>query len=237
MSAPDKGSDRQGWRALREIIHERILSGAYPPGARLPRDADLAEQLGCARATVQRAMRALADDGLIERKRKGGSRVLARPVTRATFDIPVAREEVEATGRAYGYQLVAREIVQTPHSITAAMGLAAPEQMLRAQALHLADRRPFMYEDRWISLATVPEIVDVDLTRESANEWLLAHRPYSRCTLRFSAANATDAQAELLGTRAGDALFVIERGTWLGIAPITCVTALAPPGYALSTEA
>jgi len=224
-----------GWRALREVIHGRILSGRYPPGARLPRDADLAEELGCARTTVQRAMNALADEGLIERKRKGGTRVLARPVTRATFDIPVAREEVEATGRAYGYQLVARDIEETPHSVAAAMGLASPERMLRAQALHLADRRPFMYEDRWISLATVPEITDVDLTTESANEWLLAHRPYSRYTLRFSAANATAAQAALLGTAPGDALFVIERCTFLGPAPITCVTALGPPGYALST--
>lgn len=224
-----------GWQALREIIHDRILKGSYPPGTRLPRDTDLAEELGCARTTVQRAMRALADEGLIERKRRGGSRVLARPVTRATFDIPVAREEVEATGRAYGYQLVAREITETPHAIAAAMGLPAPERMLRAQALHLADRRPFMFEDRWINLATVPEIAEVDLTAESANEWLLAHHPYSRYTLRFSASNATTAQADLLGTQAGAALFVIERCTWLGTAPITCVTALAPPGYALST--
>ena len=225
-----------GWRALREIIRRRILSGTYPPGARLPRDVDLATELGCARTTVQRAMRALADEGLIERKRKGGTRVLERPVTRATFDIPVAREEVEATGRAYGYQLVAREIAQALPTVVAAMGLAKPERMLRAQALHLADRRPFMYEDRWISLVTVPEIAEVDLTRESANEWLLAHRPYSHYTLRFSAANATAEQAELLGTRPGDALFVIERVTWLGPAPITCVTALAPPGYALTSR-
>jgi len=224
-----------GWRALRDLIHERILTGRYPPGARLPRDTELAEELGCARTTVQRAMNALADEGLIERKRRGGTRVLARPVTRATFDIPVAREEVEATGRTYGYQLVAREIAETPHAIAAAMGLASPERMLRAQALHLANRRPFMFEDRWISLATVPEITDVDLTTESANEWLLAHRPYSRYTLRFSAANASAGQADLLGVAPGDALFVIERCTFLGPAPITCVTALAPPGYALST--
>ncbi|MDZ7710284.1 MAG: GntR family transcriptional regulator [Roseovarius sp.] len=218
-------------------MHQRILSGTYPPGSRLPRDVDLAEELGCARTTVQRAMRALADEGLIERKRKGGTRVLARPVTRATFDIPVAREEVEATGRTYGYQLVAREIAEIPPTVAAAMGLDAPERMLRAQALHLADRRPFMYEDRWVSLATVPEIADIDLAAESANEWLLAHRPYSHYTLRFSAVNATAEQAELLGTTPGDALFVIERCTWLGAAPITCVTALAPPGYALTSRA
>ena len=156
-------ADPSGWRALRKTIHRRILDGTYGPGTRLPRDADLAQELGCARTTVQRAMRALADEGLIERRRRGGTRVRAHPVTRATFDIPVVREEVAASGRAYGYRLVGREISEAPQAIAAAMGLAAPERMLRAQALHLADGQPFMYEDRWISLATVPEIAAVDL--------------------------------------------------------------------------
>jgi len=230
-------ADPSGWRALRKTIHSRILDGTYAPGTRLPRDADLAQELGCARTTVQRAMHALAEEGLIARRRRGGTHVLARPVTRATFDIPVVREEVAASGRAYRYRLVAREIAEAPRAIAAAMGLAAPQRMLRAQALHLADGQPFMYEDRWISLATVPEIAGVDLHAESANEWLLAHRPYSHYTLRFSAANATADQAKLLAAQTGDALFVIERCTWLGCAPITCVTALAPPGYALTSRA
>ncbi|MEM8871665.1 MAG: winged helix-turn-helix domain-containing protein, partial [Pseudomonadota bacterium] len=76
--------DRLSWRDVRTEIHESILNGRYGPGDRLPRDADIAEELRCARSTVQRAMQDLSDSGLIERRRKGGTRVRTHPVTRAT---------------------------------------------------------------------------------------------------------------------------------------------------------
>jgi GntR family histidine utilization transcriptional repressor len=59
------------------------------------RDEDIALELGCARTTVQRAMQDLSMAGLVERKRKGGTHVRTDPVTRATFDIPITRREVE----------------------------------------------------------------------------------------------------------------------------------------------
>lgn len=224
---------RLGWRAVRDRIHGAIVDGTYGPGDKLPRDADLADSLNCARSTVQRAMQDLAGSGLIERRRKGGTRVRAEPVTRATFEIPLVRAEVERTGRRYGYQLIRRAAETTPRPVAAAMGLAAPERMLRVEALHLADARPYMVEDRWICPRTVPEILDLDLAAVSANEWLVLNRPYSRCDLRFHAEAADTDTAGLLGCAPGDALFVIERTTWSGHRPITTVKAAAAPGYAL----
>jgi len=104
------------------------------------------------------------------------------------------------------------------------------------RALHLADNRPYILEDRWIDTTSCPEILNVDLTRESANEWLVRHKPYSRIDVRFSAMNAQAENAKHLETPAGAALFVIERTTWIGQAPITTVQAVAAPGYQLSAR-
>ncbi|MBF9030298.1 UTRA domain-containing protein [Rhodobacterales bacterium HKCCE3408] len=227
---------RLSWRAVRDRIHARILSGHYAPGDRLPRDADIADTLGCARSTVQRAMQDLSDSGIVERRRKGGTRVRPDPVTRATFEIPVTRREVEAKGGRYGYQLIRRALEETPRTIAATLEIGAPERMLRVEALHLSDGRPFMLEDRWISTATAPEILDVDLSVESANEWLVVNRPYSRCDVRFSAEAAGEREAELLGCAPGSALFVIDRTTWIGTRPITTVKAATAPGYELLTR-
>ena len=67
-------TNRLSWKNVRDEIHEAILSGRYGPGDRLPRDADIAEDLNCARSTVQRAMQDLSDSGLVERRRKGGTK-------------------------------------------------------------------------------------------------------------------------------------------------------------------
>lgn len=230
------GQTRHSWKTVRDVIRGKILSSTYRPGDKLPKDEDIARDLGCARTTVQRAMRDLADGGIIERRRKGGTRVRAHPVTRATFDIPITRREVEAGGGVYSYQLIRQSNAPTPTSVTVGFGLAAPIEMLRVEALHLADKRPYIYEDRWVDTRTVPEIADVDLARESANEWLVRHRPYSRCDLRFYAIRATDYIASVLNADENDALFVIERTTWLGNAPITTVRAVTRPGYQMLTQ-
>lgn len=229
--------NRVTWTDVRDRIHSWILDSRYAPGDKLPRDEDLAAHLGCARSTIQRAMRDLSDSGLVERRRKGGTHVRIDPVTRATFDIPITRKEVENRGAAYSYQLIARAVEPTPRSVAARFALRQPQDMLHVQALHLADSRPYIYEDRWVSLGTVPEITGVDLQRDSANEWLVRHKPYSRCDLRFFAIKASKTDALLLECAQGDALFVMERTTWIGAEPITTVNAVTAPGYQLVTQA
>lgn len=221
---------------MRETIHGWILDRTYAPGDKLPRDKDIAEKLGCVRSTVQRAMRDLSDSGIVERRRKGGTHVRADPVTRATLDIPITRLEVEQKGAVYGYQLIRRQEAQTPRSVAARFGLPAPAPMLNIQALHLADQRPYIFEDRWVCPATVPDILDVDLSRQGANEWLVRNKPYSRCDIRFYAIKASATDARLLDTDPGEALFVMERTTFIGPAPITTVKAVTKPGYQLLTQ-
>jgi GntR family histidine utilization transcriptional repressor len=227
---------RLSWKDVRDEIHEAILSGRYGPGDRLPRDADIAQDLNCARSTVQRAMQDLSDSGLVERRRKGGTRVRSEPVTRATLDIPITRREVEQKGGRYGHQLIRRSTTDSPRSVMATFELTEPHPMLRVEALHLSDGRPYILEDRWISLETVPEVSGVDLTTQSANEWLVLNRPYNRCDLRFYAISANSRVADLLQIETGAALFVVERTTWIDKAPITTVQAITTPGYQLLTR-
>jgi GntR family histidine utilization transcriptional repressor len=157
-------------------------------------------------------------------------------VTRATFDIPITRREVEQRGSKYDYQLISRTMAQTPGPVMARFGIQQPVQMLHVKALHLADNRPYIFEDRWIDPRATPGILTVDLTRDSANEWLVRNKPYSRLDLRFFALNAEAEIARQLAAPPGAALLVIERTTWIGTDPITTVHSVAAPGYQVSAQ-
>lgn len=228
--------DRNSWIEIKRAIHGEILNSTFAPGDRLPRDEDWARELGCSRSTVQRAMRDLALRGVVERRRKGGTRVRRNPVTRATLDIPITRLEVEEAGGTYGYRLIKRRRMAPSAKVAERLGVARTTTLLRVEALHLSNGRPYVFEDRWISIETASEILDVDLEVESANEWLVRNKPFSRADLRFYAINANDRLARLLEAQANAALFVLERTTWTGEAPITSVTATAAPGYRLLTQ-
>jgi GntR family histidine utilization transcriptional repressor len=90
----------KGWEDIRAEVLRRIRAREWHPGAQIPTEEDLAAEFGVARATVNRALRELATAGVLERRRKAGTRVAALPVRKATLDIPVIRQEIEARGQA-----------------------------------------------------------------------------------------------------------------------------------------
>ena len=79
-------------------------------------------------------------------------------------------------------------------------------------------------------------ILNVNLTIESANEWLIRNKPYSRCDIGVYAVNASATEARMMETNPDQALFVIERTTWIGEDPITSVRAVTRPGYRLTSR-
>jgi DNA-binding FadR family transcriptional regulator len=74
--------DRNLYQEVIKVIKAAILSGAYPSGAPLPSETELARQFEVSRPVIREALRALQSKGFIDIKRgtKGGTFV--RDVTR-----------------------------------------------------------------------------------------------------------------------------------------------------------
>lgn len=221
------GPARLGWRAVHDEALRRIAARDWAPGDLIPTEAALAEELGCARATVNRALRELAESGVIERRRKAGSRVALRPTRHARIAIPLIREEIEETGARYDYRLDLREEAAPPP------GASLSGRALHVEATHLADGAPHVFEDRWISLDIAPEAADVDFAEISANEWLVRHAPFSGGDVCLTSLPAEAREAEALSVAAGAALFVVERVTRAPDGPVTAVRLAYAPGYAM----
>jgi GntR family histidine utilization transcriptional repressor len=223
------------WQAVHDEVLRRIHSREWRPGCSIPNEADLAAEFGCARATVNRALRALADAGLLDRRRKAGTVVAMHPVRKATLDIPIIRREIESRDQAYGYALLSSDRRRPPADIRARMRLASDASVLHATSLHLADGKAYVLDDRWINIAAVPAILDVDLETQSAHEWLVMQAPFTAGDIAFSAAGAGQLEAGIFQTPPGEALFVIERQTWDGDRAITSVRLTFAPGYRMHT--
>ena len=223
------------WREIREDVLRRVRSGVWPPGAQIPYEEDLAEEFGCGRGAVNRALQELAAEGVLERKRKAGTRVTAHPVARPRLEIPILRHEVEARGGIYGHLLLSRALEPAPAAVRGRMGLKAPKELLRLATLHLSDSAPYAHEERWIDPEAAPGALQADFAALSANEWLLRHAPYDFGEMSISAESASLDLAEILRISAGAPLLLAERVTWrrLGDAEIAVTFARQshPPGH------
>ncbi|QXT39499.1 GntR family transcriptional regulator [Gymnodinialimonas ceratoperidinii] len=225
----------RNWQSVQDEALRRIHAREWAPGELIPNEADLAEEFGCARSTVNRALRSLAESGILDRRRKAGTRVAAQPAARATLTIPVMRHEIEERGETYGYQLAYRATQVPPITTSAAMATGSRVPLLHVRALHLASGTPYALEDRWINTEVVPAALEEDFEAISANEWLLHHAPYTHGEIAFSAVSASDDMAEALLCPEGAALFTIDRVTWDGAASVTKVRLLFAPGYQMRT--
>lgn len=224
------------YRDIKADILGKITRGEWPPGSALPGELELAETYGAARATVNRAMRELVEDGIIERKRKSGSRVRLSPLRQARFDIPVIRTEIEELGRSYRYLPLTAAVEAAPDWLCARLSLAAGGPVRHVTCLHLADDLPWQYEDRWINIALLPEARTADFTTTAPTEWLVAHIPFSAVEISISATLADSETASHLGCRPGEALLMTERMTrWNGEA-VTYVRFLHRPGHRMTTR-
>lgn len=227
---------RASFRDIRDELARRIAAKVWQPGAIIPAEEDLAREFGSARATVNRALQELARAGIVERKRKAGTRVALHPVREARFVIPLVRQEIEAEGRAYRYQLLSRQVEPAPDPVRQRLGLARPRRMLHLRCLHLGDDVPWQFEDRWINLAAAPGAGRESFDDIGPNEWLVHNAPFSRADFVFRAARATAEESRLLQVPDGEAVFVGERMTWLGAEPITMVRMVHPPSHEIRTS-
>lgn len=223
-----------GWEDVRAEVLRRIRARDWPPGALIPTEEALAQEFGVARATVNRALRDLAEAGLLERRRKAGTRVSLLPVRKATLDIPVIRQEVEARGQTHAFRLLRQSDAVPPVPVASRLGLPPGQAMIYLETVHLADGRPFVHEVRWLNPAVLPHPLP-DFAAVSANEWLVAQVAYATGDIAFSAEAAGPREAEVLDVPLGAAVFVTERTTWTAEAPITLVRLAHAPGYRMHT--
>ncbi|MDF3855975.1 GntR family transcriptional regulator [Paracoccus sp. APAP_BH8] len=218
--AQDRKRRNMTWQAVQEEVLTRIHDGQWPEGELIPTEAELATEFGCARATVNRALQTLAQSGVLERRRKVGTRVAQHPrVQMVRF---LLKREIEAAGKAYGYALLDYQECAPPADVAQAMLLRTDDSLLRVRARFSADEAPYCCEERWINNYATPGLTREALMQMSPCEWLLGHVPINRASMAIGATLAGSGFiAEALGLAPGDPVLLAERIDWLNNMPVS----------------
>lgn len=220
MTAPKSSTLNQ---RIRSDIEERILSGEWPPGHRIPFEHELMSQYQCSRMTVNKVLTTLAENGMIERRRRAGSFVARRSPEQeyVTLEIPDVGLAIGARQHVHEYRLLSRELREPLEGNFAEGTMAAGGQLLAISGVHLADGRPVAVEHRLVNATSVPEALAVDFSHTPPGTWLLQEVSWTRGEYRISAEGLSVADAEVLSRSAGEPCLVLERRTWRGDAPVT----------------
>ncbi|MBN9063056.1 MAG: hypothetical protein BGP06_08850 [Rhizobiales bacterium 65-9] len=214
---------------IRRALADLIASGAWPPGTLVPPERALMGALDASRMTVHRALSALAEAGLIQRRRRSGSVVATPTTTHAALELLSIPEEVRRSGRSYRFTILRRKAGAAGVDLARQFSISPREKVLHIETLHFSDDRPHVLEDRVIHLASAPDAEQEPFARHPPGDWLIETSIWSDAEHVIGASEADEEEARLLGIAPGAACLIVERKTWTRGAPITAVR-FAYPG-------
>lgn len=146
-------------RQVDEILLERIRAGLYPPGARMPSESELSEELGVSRATVRTALAKLAANGLILKRQGDGTYVNARAheASAQCGNLWDLVQLIEGNGYKSSIHPLGMQVRPATGEEALALGLEAGGEVISLRRLFRADGRPVIVAENLVPLGLLRE--------------------------------------------------------------------------------
>jgi GntR family histidine utilization transcriptional repressor len=213
---------------IRGALTRSIVGGEFMPGDKLPTEAELAVRFGASRPTVNKAIGSLATDGLVVRRKRAGTIVLAQ----SAFWLPIidVSRYVSDLGQKYEFNILSRTVSENGVGAVQWPEIATGTPLLAMECLHFSGDVPVQHERRMINLEAVPGAATACFETTPPGLWLLRHVPWSASEHRIGAIGAGETLATLFGIRRGTPCLGIHRTTRHHGRPLTTVTLTSPAG-------
>jgi GntR family transcriptional regulator, phosphonate transport system regulatory protein len=188
------------WRQICETLRQEIGGPDYPPGARLPTEAELSARFAVNRHTVRRALEELSRGGLI-RVEQGRGTFVAEDVLdytvgpRTRFTEWIHRHNKEPSGR-----VLQRREIAADTTIATALGIRAGGRVVLLERLGFADETPVSLTRHYFPSARLRGILAALAATPRITEALKSAgvEDYVRQVTRVTARAPTAGEAELL---------------------------------------
>lgn len=162
---------RDSWMKIRDAISERIASGDWEPGMRLPTETELGRAFEAGRHSVRRALQALSVEGKLRVVQGSGTYVQAAPL----IDYHVSRRtrfrrNLLEQGLTPGGENLSAETVPAPEPIARALQLEPGAPVHRLEARGFADDLPISISRAWHPAALFADLIALRTSGVSVTE-------------------------------------------------------------------
>jgi DNA-binding GntR family transcriptional regulator len=200
------------YRNVANELRRRIITGVYPPNARLPGLNELVDEFAVSVITVRRALRELAYEGLLFGHQGLGVFVKEKAVIHRVLAGDADRSIGDEIKRA-GYQPLIKELkfarVATDEETARRLGVKPGTKVMRHEKLAFADAEPVS-----LHILHLPEPLGRRLGEALGKDFIfrvLKHKKveFDRLAFEFAAAALGNDQADLFKLPAGFPMSVV----------------------------
>lgn len=213
MSAPAASVDAHYVR-VKKFVTAQIASGVLKPGARVPSENELVRKFKLARMTVNRALRELAEEGVLDRVAGSGTFVAEQRVHAHPLEVHSIAEEIRARGHEYHARVVTLESVPASAEVAERCGVRTGTKLDHSVVVHYESAWPLQVEDRYVNPSVIPGYRKNDFTQITPHDYLMRVAPLQRAEHTVRAVTPDARIRRLLRVSAAEACLLILRRTW-----------------------
>lgn len=218
------------YQQVQDWLRAGIREGRWRAGDQLPTEAELCAQFGVARMTVNRALRELQLEGLVQREQGRGSFVAELSRVAANLELRDLHADVAERGHHHEAELLLRERRAADADVAQALGLQPGDPVFFVSLLHREQGRPLQLEERWVVPARAPHLLEQDLVAITPTAYLLRVAPLAAAQFQIEAVAASVAQAQALQIEVGAPCLLVQRLSHSAEGPVSWARLLHPGG-------
>lgn len=201
---------------LRRFITDRIESGDWKPGDRLPSESELGNRFGISRTTVRQALGELASLGILNRIQGKGTFVSQPRIQQRLARLTGFSQDMHSRRMRPSSRILDLSLVRAGGRVAERLGLTPESETVYLRRLRLADGEPMAVEISYLLSDFFDALRAENLTERSLYEILKLRCSTipTRAVQEMEAIPCPTVEASLLGVRKGSPVLHIHRTTF-----------------------
>lgn len=214
ITTEDKALRQPRYQRIKDYILDGIANRQFEPGCKIPPEIELAREFGVSRMTVNKAIRDLAEAGILLRFAGDGTYVAERKAEAPLLDVNNIAQEIEARSHNHSVNLYLLRAEPASEDIALQLGVHVGATVFHSLLVHREDGLPIQLEDRYVNPAWAPDYLEQDYSRITPNFYLMQHSPLTDIEHTVEAIMPGHDEQAMLEIAPSEPCLLVLRRTW-----------------------
>ncbi|MBV8046296.1 MAG: histidine utilization repressor [Paludibacterium sp.] len=210
----DREARQPRYQRIKDYILDGIAKHTFQPGCKIPPEIELAEHFGVSRMTVNKAIRDLAEAGILLRFAGDGTYVAERKAEAPLLDVNNIAQEIASRSHTHSITLYTLRAEPATEDVALQLGVHVGATIYHSLLVHREDGVPVQLEDRFVNPAWVPDYLGQDFTQLTPNHYLMQHAPLTDIEHTVEAVMPLREEQAMLEIPATEPCLLVFRRTW-----------------------
>lgn len=201
------------FQTIKDYLLKEIQAGTWKEGDAIPSEAALAQQFTVSRMTVNRAVRELTSEQILNRIQGSGTYVAQQKYQATLVAIKSIADEIRSRGHAHRSELHELIEIEASELLAPQFQVKPGHPLFHSVIVHFENDIAIQVEDRWVNSILAQDYLAQDFASKTPNEYLMAVAPLQGVDYSIEAVMPPKTIADMLQISSKETCLVLHRKT------------------------